>query len=281
MTVAVRPKPFVKTQPVIDWELLPKNFILPDDPVESINHPLIAAALTDALDVAGLILPSLLIASNFGLCVQVNRKIVVKAPDWVYIPSVKGILAERRSYTPITEGDLPAVVMEFLSETDGGEYSNRHTYPYGKWYFYEQILAIPIYVIFDAESGLLEVHGLESGIYRERLPDAQGRYWLESMGLFLGVWEGQRANRTGFWLRWWNESGEMLLWGTEQSILERSRAEQERSRAEQEHSRAEQERLRAEQERLRAEQERLRAEAAEQEIALLRQRLSETNPDKS
>jgi hypothetical protein len=73
-------------------------------------------------------------ASNFGLCAKVNDKIVVKAPDWVYVPSV--LPAEpgevRRSYTRNAEGEVPAVVMEFLSDTDGSEYSNKPTYPYGK-----------------------------------------------------------------------------------------------------------------------------------------------------
>jgi len=26
---------------------------------------------------------------------------------------------------------------------------------------------------------------------------------------------GNKANRTGYWLRWWDESRQMLLWGTE------------------------------------------------------------------
>jgi len=37
--------------------------------------------------------------------------------------------------------------------------------------------------------------------------------------------------RTGYWLRWWNAEGELLLWSEE-------RVEQERQRAEQEHQRA-------------------------------------------
>lgn len=38
----------------IVWEKLPADFVLPDDPVENINQPLLAAALTEALDLAGL-----------------------------------------------------------------------------------------------------------------------------------------------------------------------------------------------------------------------------------
>ncbi|MBD2175827.1 hypothetical protein H6F42_02695 [Pseudanabaena sp. FACHB-1998] len=34
-----------QAKPKIVWESLPKNFILPDDPVESIAQPLLATAL--------------------------------------------------------------------------------------------------------------------------------------------------------------------------------------------------------------------------------------------
>ncbi|KGF71484.1 hypothetical protein DO97_19300 [Neosynechococcus sphagnicola sy1] len=46
------------------------------------------------------------------------------------------------------------------------------------------------------------------------------------MQLFLGVWQGSRENRDGYWLRWWDESGNLLLWGTEQVEQERQRTEQ-------------------------------------------------------
>ncbi len=96
----------------------------------------------------------MLIASNFGLCATVNNQTVVKAPDWVYIPSVKPIASGeiRRSYTPHLEGEIPAIVLEFISETEGGEYSINPHYPYGKWYFYEQILQVPVYGIFQPTS---------------------------------------------------------------------------------------------------------------------------------
>ncbi len=252
----------------IVWEKLPADFVLPDDPVENINQPLLAAALTEALDLAGLITPNMLIASNMGICTKINEKTVIKAPDWFYVshvfPVAQGVV--RRSYTPHTEGDVPAVVMEFLSDTDTGEYSLRPIYPYGKMWFYEQILQIPVYVTFDTDTGVLEVRHLKSGKYEIQAPDAQGRYFIPGINLFLGVWQGTRLEYNTYWLRWWDESGTMLLWGSE-------RIEQERQKAEQERQRAEQERQKAEQERQKAEQERLRAEAAEQQLAQLKERL--------
>jgi hypothetical protein len=107
----------------IQWEKLPVDFQLPNDPVENIEHPLLAMALREALEIVGFIQPSNLIASNFGICAKVDNKTIVKAPDWVYIPTVFLTGEMRKSYTPHLEGEIPAVVMEFLSDTDGSEYS--------------------------------------------------------------------------------------------------------------------------------------------------------------
>jgi len=231
----------IKQELKIIWEKLPEDFILPDEPVESIVQPLLAAALKEALNLAGLITAQMLVASNMAICAKVDDKTVVKAPDWFYVQRVltleKGLI--RRSYTPYTEGDLPTVVMEFLSETETGEYSMIFTYPYGKMYYYEQILRIPIYVIFDPADGMLEVRKLNSsGRYEVETLDEEGRYFIPEMGLSLGVWYGSRFENTIHWLRWWDSEANMLLWGYEKIALEQQQAEAERQRAEAERQRA-------------------------------------------
>ncbi len=231
--------------PPITWEKLPSDFILPDEPVESSLQPLLAAALRESLELAGLILASGLIASNFGVCATVGDKTVVKAPDWVYVPSVQPLpVGEiRRSYTPHVEGDVPSILMEFISETEGGEYSINPHYPYGKWYFYECILQVPIYVIFHPKTGELDVYRLGANKYEQQLPDEDNRYWIEEIGLFLGVMRGKKAEMTADWLRWWDKSGNLLLWGSEQVEQERQRTDQERQRADQAETALEQEKI--------------------------------------
>jgi len=41
--------PSSKTEPTVTWQSLPADYVLPDDPVENIQQPPLAAALTDAL----------------------------------------------------------------------------------------------------------------------------------------------------------------------------------------------------------------------------------------
>ncbi|MEG4455033.1 Uma2 family endonuclease [Microcoleus sp. N9_A1] len=212
----------------ITWEKLPDDFILDEEPVENIDQPLLAAALREILEIAGLILEHILIASNMGVCATLNGKLVIKAPDWFYARNVQPLVAPgiRRSYTPNLEGEIPDIVLEFLSVNHYDEYSSKPTLPPGKWFFYEQILRVPIYAIFEPAAGLLEVYRLNSsGRYEVQQPDANNRYWIAGVGLFLGAWYGTKAERTGYWLRWWDESGEMLLWGAEMVERERQRSE--------------------------------------------------------
>ncbi|MCZ0901714.1 hypothetical protein ON021_17610, partial [Microcoleus sp. HI-ES] len=97
--------PSIKAKQTVTWEPLPANFVLPDDPVENTQQPSLAAALTDALGATGCVQQEMLIASNLGLVATVKKKIVVKAPDWFYVPQVhplaEGVI--RRSYTPHTD----------------------------------------------------------------------------------------------------------------------------------------------------------------------------------
>lgn len=213
-------------QLVISWEPLPDDFQLEDDPVENTGQPILAGALRESLEISGFIQPQMLIASNFALCATLNGQFIAKAPDWIYVHQVNQVLGERKSYTPNLEGDIPAIVMEFLSDTEGGEYSVKRTYPPGKWFFYEQILQVPVYVIFDPNGGLIEFYQLENGRYELKQPDENGRHWIDSMSLFLGTWQGTKEARTGYWLRWWDNADNLLLWAVDAIEQERQQKEQ-------------------------------------------------------
>ncbi|MBE9000057.1 Uma2 family endonuclease [Nostoc sp. LEGE 12447] len=211
----------------ITWEKLPDDYKLPDDPVDNINQPALAAALTESLQLAGKISVNTLTTTNYGICATLNNKIVIKAPDWAFIAKINVSREEvTRSYTPELQGDIPVIVMEFISDIQETEYSIKATYPPGKWFFYERILKVPNYIIFEPDSGSIEMyrlHNTEQYILQE--PDENQRYWIAEMNLYLGVWQGTRENRTGKWLRWWDEQGNLLPWGTELAQQERQRAE--------------------------------------------------------
>lgn len=237
MLVATKNPP---AQLIVTWPLLPDDFQLPDDPVEDETQPLIAAALRQPLTAFPELMQDALIVSNFALCAGISfpsssdePRTICKAPDWMYVKPVnpKNVSQVRRSYTPHTEGTIPQIVMEFLSETYGEEYSVEFTQRVGKWFFYEQIIKVPRYVIFRATTAHLEVYALESEHYKLEAADENGRFWIPGLNLFLGIWEGTHEHRTGYWLRWWNAGGELLLWSEERAEQERLRGDRERDRA--------------------------------------------------
>jgi hypothetical protein len=56
-------------------------------------------------------------------------------------------------------------------------------------------------------------------------PDQNNRYWLADMELFVGVWQGEKEGRSGYWLRWWDRDGNILPWAVEQIAQERQKVE--------------------------------------------------------
>jgi Uma2 family endonuclease len=212
--VAIAPNPNTN-KPVITWEKLPDGYPIPDDPVDNINQPPIAAALTDSLNQSGHLTPPALATTDYGLCATVNGKTILKAPDWSFIPRITVDRAEVfLSYTPHLQGEVPTIVLEVLSKTDGGEYSTSLD-PMGKWSFSERILKVPYYAIFEPDNGDLEVYVLEGDRYRRHRINDQGHYWVEPMQLALGAWYGLREGRTGYWPRWWDKTGNCLPWANE------------------------------------------------------------------
>ncbi|MCC5897081.1 MAG: Uma2 family endonuclease [Phormidium sp. BM_Day4_Bin.17] len=224
----------------VTWDLLPDDAVLPDDPVDNINQPALAAALTESLQLGGRLPETALASTNYGICATLDEQLVIKAPDWAFMNITVTREEVVRSYTPNLQGDPPVVVLEFLSNQAAEEYSIKETYPPGKFFFYEKILQVPNYGIFDPESGSLELYRLdENQTYQLDSADENGRFWIPQMELFLGPWRGCRENRDGWWLRWWDEQEQLLLWGIEQVERERQRADAQQQRADAEQQRAE------------------------------------------
>ena len=92
MVLQIQP---TQQKPTVTWNPLPADFTLPDEPVENIQQPILAAALTDALGARGYIQPEMLIGSNFGLVATVNNKIVETAhPTKIFIKEYRALSRE-------------------------------------------------------------------------------------------------------------------------------------------------------------------------------------------
>ncbi|TYQ28659.1 Uma2 family endonuclease [Pseudanabaena sp. UWO311] len=198
-----------------------------------------------------------------------------EAPDWFYVPNVSPLLdgEYRRSYVLWKEFVAPLIAIEFVS---GNGSEERDTTPpsetekAGKFWVYEQAIRIPFYVIFDGFRDNLEAYHLLDSRYVKMLPNDRGHYEIAPMGVELGLILENGVS----WLRWWDESGNLLLTGDERAIAEK----QARLDAE---AIANQQTAIADQERLIATQERLAKQEAEQKAERLAEKLRSLgiNPD--
>jgi Uma2 family endonuclease len=156
-----------------------------------------------------------------------------EAPDWFYVPNVSPLLdgEYRRSYVLWKEFVAPLIAIEFVS---GNGDEERDTTPpsetdkAGKFWVYEQAIRIPFYAIFDAWRDSLEVYHLVDGRYIKVQPNDRGHFAIAPMGVELGL----KLENGVSWLRWWDESGNLLLTGDERATQAKAIADQERQQKE-------------------------------------------------
>jgi Uma2 family endonuclease len=147
---------------------------------------------------------------------------------------------EHRSYFIGEYGKPPEVVIEVVSNTEGGELGD-------KLRIYAEA-RVPYYVVWDPENhldkGRLVAFRLHGQTY-----EPLSNPWFEEVGLGLRIWRGSFEGKEAEWLRWCDDRAEVIATGSEAKDAALLRAERERQLAEQERGRAEQERQRAEQQK--------------------------------
>lgn len=124
---------------------------------------------------------------------------------------------ESRSYFVWVYGKPPDVVVEVVSNREGGETSD-------KLAAYARI-RIPYYVVFDPfgelDEQVLRVFRLELDHY-EVLEEP---YRLPHVGLGLKLWRGRYEDLDSRWLRWVDADGNPIPTGAERAEEEKRRAE--------------------------------------------------------
>ncbi|MHB2017154.1 MAG: Uma2 family endonuclease [Candidatus Xenobia bacterium] len=187
----------------------------------------------------------------------------------VRIPPGNPLDKKNRSYFVWRYGKSPDVVVEIVSNRQGGEEQKMARYA---------SLAVSYVVIYDPELYLtnraLRAYELHGRHYVDLVSS-----WLPDAGLGITTWDGEYEGMRTIWLRWCGADGQLLPAPLEALEVERERVEVERERAEAERQRAEAERQRAEAERQRAEAERQRAEAERQRADRLAERLRALGAD--
>ena len=166
-----------------------------------------------------------------------------------------------RSYFVWEYGKVPDVVIEVVSNREGGE-DREKLAAYAR-------MAVRYYVIYDPDQLLgpdvLRAFRLDTLGFRKM--DEPISY--PDVGLGLRTWHGRYEDLDAAWLRWVDAEGRLIPTGRERAESERQLAESERQRAESERQRAESECQLAKSERLRADAERQRADRLSEQLRQL------------
>jgi len=236
----------LQTETELNWEAPspPTDLIFDDgEPLESNRHRIAMNVLIRSAQQALLPRPDSFVGGNMFVYYSreqaMNRDF--RGPDFFAVLGVEPD-RERQGWVIWEEaGRYPDVIIELLSPTTAAV--DRGV----KKDLYEQTFRTPDYFVFDpfnptslAGWRLDLTHG-----YQPLSSNEQGWLWCETLGLWLGIWEGaiDREPVTGScsWLRFYTPQGDLVLLPEEAA---QQRAEQEKQRAEQEKQRAEQEKQR-------------------------------------
>ncbi|NES94395.1 MAG: Uma2 family endonuclease [Desertifilum sp. SIO1I2] len=251
---------------VPEWEppMPPTDLIFDDgEPLESNRHRIAMNVLIRSLESAWSHRTDFFTGGNmfiyYSSAQARNRDF--RGPDFFAVLDVDSTTSRQGWVVWEENGRYPDVIIELMSQsTAQNDIGSKRD-------IYERIFRTPDYLVYDPfNPDSLQGWRLSQDNFRYHPlePNDRGWLWCQSLGFWVGTWEGTIERETAVWLRFYDRDRNLVLLPEEaaqqQVEQERQRAEQERLRAEQEQQRAEQERLRAEQEQQRAEQERLRAE---------------------
>lgn len=179
------------------------------------------------------------IAADLNLYYDVRHPNWHKRPDWFAAVGVSRLYEGRElrlSYVIWQEEANPFVVVELLSPSteaeDLGRTLPQRGKPPTKWQVYEQILRVPYYIVFSRYTNELQPFQLVGGHY-ERMTPTDGRFPVPELGLSFGLWQGSYKGMNRIWLRWFTESGEMILTPAEEAAAAQQEAAiaQERARS--------------------------------------------------
>ncbi|MEO0825312.1 MAG: Uma2 family endonuclease [Cyanobacteria bacterium J06635_15] len=262
-------RPFIEQTdpPRSPKETLPTMYDLPSEDPEEPGlpdefHIWQPGLLSNTFRPVGYVADQVFVATDLNLYYDVRHPNWYKRPDWfgvVGIPRLYEGKDLRLSYVLWQEGVRPTVVVELLSpgtraedlgqtqrqqrscsqSGNGGVVESLADTPPSKWEVYEQILAVPYYIVFDRYTNELQAFQLVGGCY-QRLDLADDRIWLPTLQVGLGLWQGTYQGATRQWLRWYDARSNWILTGEEHERQEKEMAQQQAQAAQQQAQAAQQ-----------------------------------------
>jgi len=208
-------------------EKLPIDLITDDgEPMESNNHRVAMNLLIQSLKYYWRDRQDFFVGGNMFVYYSINqvKNQDFKGPDFFVVLDVDGTINRDAWIAWEEDSRLPDVVIELMSP------STAEVDLTTKKDIYERKLKTQDYFVYNPKNpNSLRGWQLINRRYQSLSPNQQGRLYCESLGLWLGIWEGKIENSQGTWLRFFDADGNLVLMGDE---AETKRAELERQQKE-------------------------------------------------
>ncbi|MEZ2229858.1 MAG: Uma2 family endonuclease [Microcoleus sp.] len=208
-------------------EKLPIDLITDDgEPMESNNHRVSMNVLIQSLKYQWRDRQDFFVGGNMFVYYSINqvKNQDFKGPDFFVVLDVDGTTNRDAWIAWEEDSRLPDVVIELMSP------STAEVDLTTKKDIYERKLKTQDYFVYNPKNpSSLRGWELINRRYQSLSPNQQGRLYCESLGLWLGVWEGTIENSQGTWLRFFDGAGNLVLMRDE---AETQRAELERQQKE-------------------------------------------------
>ncbi|MFM6339751.1 MAG: Uma2 family endonuclease [Dolichospermum sp.] len=237
---------------VPDWQPTPPptDLIFDDGvPLESNRHRIAMNVLIDSLEQAWSDRNDFFTGGNMFIYYSSKqaKNNDFRGPDFFAVLNVDGNRSRQGWVVWEEEGRYPDVIIELMSP------STKNVDLGPKKNLYQNTFKTRDYFVYDPfNPDSLQGWSLNSNsIYQPLQANQKGWLWCETLGFWLGNWDGTLTRETATWLRFYDQAGNLVLLPGE---AERQKAEAERQKAEAERQKAETERQKAEAERQRAEQ---------------------------
>ena len=269
-----------QSQTVIEeeiWEppMPPTDLIFDDEEVlESNRHRVNMNALIRSLQQAFVDRNDFFVGGNmfiyYSSAQARNRD--YKGPDFFVTLNIDGSYPRQGWVVWEEAGRYPDVIVELMSPSTKANDLGK------KKEIYERTFHTPDYFVYDPfDSHSLQGWHLNGNQrYQELVPNEQGRLWCESLGFWLGTWEGTIDRETTTWLRFFDPQGNLVLLPEEAAQQQAEIAQQQAEIAQQQAEIAQQQAETAQQQAEIAQQQ---AEAERQKSDRLAAKLREMGLD--
>jgi len=199
------------SQTVVGWEpsMPPTDLIFDDgEPLESNRHRIAINVLIRSLQQAYLDRNDFFTSGNMFIYYSSEqaRNRDFRGPDFFAVLNVDGT-TERQGWVVWEEGGrYPDVIVELMSPSTASMDTGT------KKDIYERIFRTPDYFVFNPfdPNSLQGWHLDASQQYQPLVPNEQGWLWCQTLGLWVGTWQGSIDRETAVWLRFYDQEGNLV-----------------------------------------------------------------------